>query len=125
MFQHFFDNVKHTFKKFQLMCNTLVCFLRRYDMNGIFQMQGGKNWIFPIEMNANQFFWDSHWLKIWPNHFCLSMGPNGGSVAMDPVDLECTFHIFSLTDFCHISNTTYKIWNILMHVPYTFSILSF
>jgi hypothetical protein len=27
--------------------------------------------------------WDSHWLEIWSNHFCPSMGPNGGSVAMD------------------------------------------
>ncbi len=26
---------------------------------------------------------DSHWLEIWSNHFCLSMGPNGGAVAMD------------------------------------------
>jgi hypothetical protein len=37
-------------------------------MNGRFQMQGGKNWIFPKEMNANRFFWDSHWLEIWSNH---------------------------------------------------------
>jgi hypothetical protein len=22
---------------------------------------GGKNWILPKEMNANRFFWDSHW----------------------------------------------------------------
>jgi hypothetical protein len=53
------------------------------DMNGRFQMQGGKNWIFPKEMNANQFFLDSHWLEIWSNHFCPSMGLNGGSVATD------------------------------------------
>ncbi len=46
-------------------------------------MQGGKNWILPKEMNANRFFWDSHWLEIRSNHFCPSMGPNGGSVAMD------------------------------------------
>jgi hypothetical protein len=52
-------------------------------MNGRFQMQGGKNWILPKEMNANRFFWDSHWLEIWSNHFYPSMGPNGGSVAMD------------------------------------------
>ncbi len=45
-------------------------------------MQGDKNWILPKEMNANQFFWDSHWLEIWLNHLCLSMGPNGGSVAL-------------------------------------------
>jgi hypothetical protein len=53
------------------------------DMNGRFQMQGGKNWFLPKEMNANRFFWDSHWLEIWSNHFYPSMRPNGGSVAMD------------------------------------------
>ncbi len=53
------------------------------DMNGRFQKQGGKNWFLPKEMNANRFFWDSHWLEIWSNHFYPSMGPNGGSVAMD------------------------------------------
>ncbi len=52
-------------------------------MNGRFQMQGGKSRILPKEMKANRFFWDSHWLEIWSNHFCPSMGPNGGSVAMD------------------------------------------
>jgi hypothetical protein len=52
-------------------------------MNKRFQMQGGKNWFLPKEMNANRFFWDSHWLEIWSNHFYPSMGPNGGSVAMD------------------------------------------
>ncbi len=46
-------------------------------------MQGGKNWFLPNEMNANRFFGDSHWLEIWSNHFYPSMGPNGGSVAMD------------------------------------------
>jgi hypothetical protein len=46
-------------------------------------MQGGKNWFLPKEMNANRFFWDSPWLEIWSNHFYPSMGPNGGSVAMD------------------------------------------
>jgi hypothetical protein len=57
--------------------------LRRYDMNGRFQMQGGKNRILPIEMNSNRFFWEFHWLEIWSNYFCPSMAPNGGSVAMD------------------------------------------
>ncbi len=55
-------------------------------------MQGGKNWILPKEINANRFFWDSHWLEIWSNHFCPSMRPNRGSVAMDglsiPIPLE-------------------------------------
>ncbi len=46
----------------------LQCTLQWYDMNGRFQMQGGKNWIFLKEMNAYRFFWDSHWLEIWPNH---------------------------------------------------------
>jgi hypothetical protein len=55
------------------------------DMNGRFQMQGGKNWFLPKEMNANRFFCDSHWLEIWSNHSYPSMGPNGGSVAMDSV----------------------------------------
>jgi hypothetical protein len=53
------------------------------DMNGRFHMQGGKNWFLPKEMNANRFLWDSHWLEFWSNHFYPSMGPNGGSVAMD------------------------------------------
>jgi hypothetical protein len=57
-------------------------------MNGRFQMKGGKNWILPKEMNANRFFWDSHWLEIWSNHFCLSMVSNGGSVAMDSAVLS-------------------------------------
>ncbi len=62
------------------------------DMNGRFQMQGGKNWFLPKEMNANRFFWDSHWLKIWSNHFYPSMGPNGGSVAMDSGEIKNTVH---------------------------------
>jgi hypothetical protein len=61
------------------------------DMNGIFQMQGGKNWFLPKEMNANRFFWDSHWLEIWSNNFYPSMGLNGGSVATDSdaANLSC------------------------------------
>jgi hypothetical protein len=55
---------------------------RQYDMNGRFQMQGGKHWIFPKEKNANRFFRDSHWLEIWSNHLCPSMGPNVGSEAL-------------------------------------------
>ncbi len=52
-------------------------------MNGRFQMQGGKNGILPKYINANRFFWDCHWLEIWSNHFCPSMGLNEGSVATD------------------------------------------
>jgi hypothetical protein len=40
-------------------------------------------WILMKEMNANRFFWDSHWLEIWSSHFCPSIGPNEGGVAMD------------------------------------------
>jgi hypothetical protein len=58
-------------------------------MKGRFQMQGCKNWILPKEIGANWFFWDSHWLEIWSNHFSPSMGQNGGSVAMDSVDMYC------------------------------------
>jgi hypothetical protein len=48
-------------------------------------MQEGKNWILPKQMNANRFFWDSHWLEIWSNRLFLSMGPNGEIVALDSV----------------------------------------
>ncbi len=43
--------------------------LRRYDMKSRSQMQGGKNWILPKEVNANLFFWDSHWMEIWKNTY--------------------------------------------------------
>jgi hypothetical protein len=47
-------------------------------------MKEYKNWFFPKEINANRFFGDSHWLEIWKNHFCPSIGPpNGGRVAAD------------------------------------------
>jgi hypothetical protein len=74
-------------------------------MNGRFQMQGGKNWIFTKEMYANRFFWDSHWLEIWSNHFRPSMGPNGGSVAMDSgktQPLTSSGYVFRLSSFSHI-----------------------
>jgi hypothetical protein len=29
---------------------------RRYNMHGRSQMQGGKNWILPKEINTNRFF---------------------------------------------------------------------
>ncbi len=56
----------------QLHCKVL--FQRRYDMNGRSQMQGGKNWILSKVINANRFFWGSHWLEIWKNLLCPSMG---------------------------------------------------
>jgi hypothetical protein len=45
-------------------------------------------------MNVNRFFWDSHWLEIWSNHSCPSMGPNEGAwLAMDSG--TCSMHTFS------------------------------
>jgi hypothetical protein len=57
-------------------------------------MQGGKNWMFPEKVNANRFFWDSHWLEIWSNHLCPSMGPNGGSVEIDSISGSVSFRSF-------------------------------
>ncbi len=61
----------------------IACFVLqslRYDMNGRSQIHGSKNWILTKEINANRFFWDSHWLEIWKNYLLPSMVPNGGSV---------------------------------------------
>jgi hypothetical protein len=43
-------------------------------------MQGGKNWISSKEINQTC---SSETLIRWKNHLCPSMGPNGGTVAMD------------------------------------------
>jgi hypothetical protein len=51
--------------------------------------EGRENWILPNKINANRFFWDSHWLEIWKNHLCPSVGPNGESVAMDSGEEGC------------------------------------
>jgi hypothetical protein len=60
-------------------------------MNGRSQMQGGKNWILPKEINENRFFRDSHWLEIWKNP--LFPGPIGGSVAIDSVHIVQGFRV--------------------------------
>ncbi len=54
----------------------------RYVMNGRFQMQGGKNRIFPKRLMQTG---SSGSLIGWKSGqtFCPSLGPNGGSVAMD------------------------------------------
>jgi hypothetical protein len=88
LFSAFLGSVIHRYSKLQdggggAISARRLCCPEAVDMNGRFQMQGGKNWFLPKEMNANRFFWDSHWLEIWSNHFYPSMGPNGGSVAMD------------------------------------------
>ncbi len=61
-----------------------------YDMTGRYQMQGNKKLDFAKEITAIRFFWDSHWLEIWKNHLCPSLGPNGGSVAI--MDSEAVRH---------------------------------
>jgi hypothetical protein len=73
--------------------NPVFTSLRRYDMNGRFKMQGGKNWILLKEKNANRFFSDSHRLEIWSNP-----GPNGGSVAMDS-EFEISHSCCTTSDF--------------------------
>ncbi len=50
-------------------CCAILLKPEAYDMIGRSQMQGGKNWILPKDINANRFFWDSHWLEIWKNTF--------------------------------------------------------
>ncbi len=47
------------------------------------EMQGGKNWKLDFSQRDECEPVDSHWLEIWSKHFCPSMGPNGGRVAMD------------------------------------------
>ncbi len=69
--------------KIQSSGTKAFCNLRFNDMNGRSQMQGGKNCILPEEINENQFSWDSHWLEIWKNHLCPSMGQNGGRVSKE------------------------------------------
>jgi hypothetical protein len=38
--------------------------LRRYDTNGRYQIQGGKNWILPKEIKAKPVLVRLHWLEI-------------------------------------------------------------
>jgi hypothetical protein len=92
------------FGKIQFLPPCIWNLQRRYDMNGRFQMQGGKNWILPKEMNANRFFWDSHWLEIWSNHLFPSKGPNGGSVAMDSVLVVPPLYINVTNSPIHLVN---------------------
>jgi hypothetical protein len=74
-------------------------------------MQGGKNWFLPKEMNANRFVWDSHWLEIWSNHFYPSMGPNGGSVAMDSVQVFENHPQLDLFQNKLLPMSLSKVWN--------------
>jgi hypothetical protein len=70
-------------------------------------MQGGKNWILPKEMNANRFFWDSHWLEIWSNHFCPSTGSNEGAWLLAMDSGTCSMHSYC-TPFHSVENCLLK-----------------
>jgi hypothetical protein len=61
---------------------------RRYDMNGIFQMQGGKKLDFAEIDQCKPVLLG---LSLAGNLVEPSMGPNGGSVAMDSVVREECF----------------------------------
>jgi hypothetical protein len=52
-------------------------------MNGRSQMQGVKNWILSKEINASGSSETLIGGKSRKNHFCPSIGPNGGTVTMD------------------------------------------
>ncbi len=73
-------------------------------MNGRSQMQGGKNWILPKEINANR---DSHWPEIWKNHLCP--GPTGGSVAMDSENIVPGFRVHFESGMTHEKESGYGI----------------
>ncbi len=75
--------------------------LRRWTWTGDFKCREVKTGFFPKEMNANRFFWDSHWLEIWSNHFYPFMGPNGGSVAMDSEWRDRGYRLWPLLSFPH------------------------
>ncbi len=62
-------------------CTAEWRFLRRWTWTGDFKCREVKTGFY----RNISFFWDSHWLEIWSNHFCPSMGLNGGSVATDSV----------------------------------------
>jgi hypothetical protein len=44
------------FAAIQFFHHPLDTALRRYSVNDRSQMQGGKNWILPLERNADRFF---------------------------------------------------------------------
>jgi hypothetical protein len=56
-------------------------------MNGRFQMQGGKNWIFAEIDQRKPVLLGLSLAGIWSNHLCPSMETNGVSVATDPGSL--------------------------------------
>ncbi len=107
-------------------------------MNSWSQMVGGLNRLLPKEINENRFFWDSHWLEIWSNHFCPSMGPNGGTVAMDsgyagpigaedrhdPSHIDPVLHRFKFWEKKFVSFTM-PLHNPMNHLAWTRTICEF
>ncbi len=69
-------------------CNQFFWDSKARALNTMSQMQGGQNWILPKDINANGFFWDSHWIKMWKNHHSPSMGLSEGSVASASEHIE-------------------------------------
>ncbi len=77
------------------------------------QMQGGKNWILPKEINPNRFFWESHWLEIAMENPLMSLyGTEWTERAMDsahvPFQLnraECEKPVF-----CHMVLILRIVW---------------
>jgi hypothetical protein len=59
---------------------------------------------------ANRFLWVAHWLEIRSNHFCSSMGPNGGSVAMDS-EVKVGVRILTL----NILKIARQVWHSLLY----------
>jgi hypothetical protein len=93
-------------------------------------MQGGKNWILPKQINANRFFWDSHWLEIWSNYLCHSMRPNRRNVAMDSEPRSQSPLSSSVSMMCTTGERApaevrmYNVQTYLGNTPETFSVLA-
>ncbi len=58
-------------------------------------MQGGKNWILPKEMNANRFFWDSHWLQFCPSLYGAELREQGYGLGHGPRNFKDTNPLMS------------------------------
>ncbi len=91
-------------------------------MNSWSQMQGGQNWILPIEINANQFFWDSRWLEIWKNQLCPFMGPNGGSAASASELHYACFSIHGIMESLSGYGLGFFLWPIFLQIYSLFDV---
>ncbi len=101
--------IPHRFSAITLKCRHWFQYKfsrqRRWTWTGDFKCREVKTG-FCRNINANRFFGDSHWLDIWSNHFCPSMGLNGGSVATDS-----EWKQFSYLSVCSRLFFLYIIWN--------------